>query len=321
MPAHHLTTAPSHQAAAGVLAVLAGTDLPAAAANSGMDTADLAEAVQVYQAGGLAALERRADEEWYQLRVQFPDWETAENVGAKQLGPRLDQLQASGAVTGWWFLRKRPCWRLRLRDADTAAVDDLLDELTVAGTLTRWWPTIYEPETTAFGGPAGMQAAHELFCADSRGALDYARQPTPGLGPRELSILLISALLRAAGLDWFEHGDVFNRVAQLRPAPTAAESGHIDALAGSVRTLLAVSTSGSALFAPGGPIAYAAPWLAAFEAAGRQLGNAAADGRLDRGVRAVLAHVLIFHWNRIGLSATTQGVLARAATAATLPPS
>jgi hypothetical protein len=36
-------------------------------------------------------------------------------------------------------------------------------------------------------------------------------------------------------------------------------------------------------------------------------------------VRAVLAHVLIFHWNRLGLSAAAQGILARAATAATLP--
>ena len=184
---------------------------------------------------------------------------------------------------------------------------------------TRWWPTVYEPETAAFGGPAGMHAAHDLFCADSRGALDYARRPAPGLGRRELSILLISALLRAAGLDWFEHGDVFDRVAQLRPTPPAADTGRVDALANSVRTLLAVPTSRSALFAAGGPIAYTAPWLAAFKAAGHQLGTAAADGRLNRGVRAVLAHVLIFHWNRLGLSATTQGILARAAVDATLP--
>ena len=30
-------------------------------------------------------------------------------------------------------------------------------------------------------------------------------------------------------------------------------------------------------------------------------------------------HVVIFHWNRLGLSVTTQGLLARAATAAFLP--
>lgn len=317
MPADHLTIAPPHQATA-VLAVLAGRNLEATAASSGLDPADLAEAVNIYQAAGLAALERRAEKEWYQLRVEFPDWDAAESIGAQQLAPRLDQLQAGGGVAGWWFLRKHPCWRLRLFSADTDAIDHLLDELAAAGSLARWWPTIYEPETTAFGGPTGMRAAHELFCADSRGVLDYTRQPAPGLGRRELSILLISVLLRAAGLDWFEHGDVFDRVAQLRPAPTATDAARVNALADSVRTLLTVRADGP-LFETGGPVAYAAPWLAAFEAAGAQLGHAAADGTLGRGIRAVLTHVVIFHWNRLGLPATTQGILAHAASAAALP--
>ncbi|WP_342742822.1 hypothetical protein [Nonomuraea jiangxiensis] len=66
-------------------------------------------------------------------------------------------------------------------------------------------------------------------------------------------------------------------------------------------------------------MAFAEPWLAAYEMAGRRLGDAAARGRLDRGLRAVLTHVLISHWNRFGLSAMTQGVLAHAAKAAFLP--
>jgi thiopeptide-type bacteriocin biosynthesis protein len=318
MPADHLTTTP-HQAAAGVLTVLAGTDLHIAAASIGMAPADLDDAVQTYRAAGLTALERRADQEWYQVRVQFPDWNTAESVATAELGPRLDELQASGALSGWWFVRKHPCWRLRMHHADTTAVDRRLDELTDTRTLTRWWPTIYEPETAAFGGPGGMETAHELFCADSRGVLDYLRHPTPALGRRELSVLLISALLRTAGLDWFERGDVFHRVAQLRPAPASADTGRIETLTGNVRTLLALPTEGSALFAADGPAAYAEPWLTAFETAGHQLGAAAADGQLDRGVRAVLTHLIIFHWNRLGISATAQSILARAAATATLP--
>ena len=256
---------------------------------------------------------------WYQLRVQFSDWSAAEAVGAERLGPRLDQLQASGATTGWWFLRKHPCWRLRLRDANSAAVDQMLDELTSAGLLTRWWPTVYEPETAAFGGPVGMDVVHDLFCADSRGVLDYARRSAPGLGRRELSVLLISALLREAGLDWFEHGDVFDRVARLRSVPDA-DDVRVEQLADSVRTLLALpAPAGSALFEVGGPVAFAAPWLAAHQIAGRRLGEAASRGRLHRGVRAVLPHVVIFHWNRLGLPTTTQGILASAARTATLP--
>ncbi|MGH3977884.1 MAG: thiopeptide-type bacteriocin biosynthesis protein [Pseudonocardiaceae bacterium] len=320
MPADHLTTTSPHQVAAGVLAVLAGADLEATAANSALDPPDLHDALQVYQAAGLAALKQRAEHDWYQVRVQFPDWSTAEAVGAAQLGPCLDRLQTGGAVAGWWFLRKHPCWRLRLHGADTAAVDHVLDELTAAGVIARWWPTVYEPETVAFGGPAGMATAHDLFCADTRGVLDYARHDAPGLGRRELSILLFSGLLRAAGLDGFECGDVFDKVARLRPAPADADAARIEQLAGNVRTLLSIpGLPDSALFNSGGPVARAAPWLAAFQTAGRQLGDAAAQGHLDRGVRAILTHVLIFHWNRLGLSAASQGILARAATTALLP--
>ncbi|WP_371780586.1 thiopeptide-type bacteriocin biosynthesis protein [Streptosporangium subroseum] len=319
MPADHLTIAPPYQLANGVLQILAGADVEAAAAETGVDPGDLHESLQVYQAAGLTALERRADTHWYQVRVQFADWSTAETIGATQLGPRLDELQAGGAVAGWWFLRKHPCWRLRLYGADTTAVDHVLDELTAAGLLTRWWPTVYEPETAAFGGAAGMGAAHDLFCADSRGVLDYARRSEPGLGRRELSILLISALMRAAGLDWFERGDVFDRVARLRPTPDVGDA-RLEELAGRLCPLLASSVpADSPLLAPGGPIAFAVPWLAAYQAAGHRLGDAATQGRLDRGVRAVLTHAVIFHWNRFGLSATTQGVLAHAASTAILP--
>ncbi|MER6007414.1 thiopeptide-type bacteriocin biosynthesis protein [Nonomuraea angiospora] len=291
-----------------------------ASADIGVDPAELDEAVIAYQAAGLAALERRAEAGWYQLRVQFPGWDAAEKIGAHQLGPRLEELQACGAINGWWFLRKHPCWRLRLRDADIPAVDQALGEMTAAGVLVRWWPTVYEPETAAFGGPAGVQAAHDLFCADSRGVLEYARQNAPGLGRRELSIVLINALLQAAGLDWFERGDVFARVAQVRPVPADADTARIEKLAANVRTLLAVPAhADSGPFAPGGPVAFAAPWLTAWQAAGDQLGHAAVEGRLNRGLRALLTHILIFHWNRLGLSAATQSILSRAAAAVFLP--
>jgi thiopeptide-type bacteriocin biosynthesis protein len=320
MPADHLTTTLPSDLAAGVLAVLAGADLDTAAANHALDPADLDDAVQTYQAAGLAALERRAEHAWYQVRVQFPDWSAAETVGAARLGPSLERLASEGAVAGWWFLRKHPCWRLRLLGADTAAVNHVLDELTDTGAIARWWPTVYEPETAAFGGRAAMDTIHDLFCADSQGVLGYLRHDAPGLGRRELSVLLLSGLMGAAGLDVFECGDVFDRVARLRPAPATADTARIGKLADNVRVLLSIpDVADSELFTPGGPVAHATLWLAAFLTAGRQLGNDAAEGHLDRGLRAILTHVVIFHWNRFGLSAATQGILARSATTALLP--
>jgi hypothetical protein len=43
------------------------------------------------------------------------------------------------------------------------------------------------------------------------------------------------------------------------------------------------------------------------------LGDAASDGTLERGLRDILAHHVIFHWNRLGLTAASQSIVARAA--------
>lgn len=255
---------------------------------------------------------------WHQIDVHFKTHDSPERIVASALAPRLLHLEQQGAISSWWFMRKPPGCRIRLRDADTEAAGQALDDLAAEGTIASWKPTIYEPETTAFGGPAGMETAHALFCADTQGILRYLQYDTPPLGRRELSVLLISAMLSAAGLDWFERGDVLARVAAMRPAPQAGTVAQREQLTGQLRTLLAVPIS--PMVGPDVPAELAAAWLAAFEAAGRRFADASKQGTLHRGLRAVLAHVVIFHWNRLGLSATTQAVLSRAATDAYLPP-
>lgn len=317
MPTDHLTLS-AGAIAAGVEAVLAGATLETAAAGIGVEPAHLAEAVQTYRTAGLAALQRRQEGAWYQALVALPDWTSAEATFAAQIAPRLDQL--GDGQTDWWFLRKHPYWRLRVRTADHHGIEALLDELVAAGAIDHWRPGIYEPEIAAFGGDTAMDIVHDLFCADSRGVLTYASQDAPQLGRRELSLLLVRALQQQAGLDWFEAGDVFDRVAEMRPTPADAEAPRVDTLASKMRPLLAIPVQpDTAVFAPGGPVAYAAPWLAGFIRAGKRLGEAATAGRLDRGLRAVIAHIVIFHWNRLGLSAKTQGILAHAAKSAILP--
>jgi thiopeptide-type bacteriocin biosynthesis protein len=297
-----------------VEAMLAGTALDCPA----VDGIDITDAVETYRTAGRAALHHRHDRTWFQARLAWPDWANAEPAFATLVAPRLDQLGDGNA--DWWFLRKYPHWRLRVRAPDHRPVQSLLDDLVTAGTITSWQPGIYEPETAAFGGGHAMTIIHNLFCADSRGVLTYAGQRTPALGRRELSLLLIRALHQHAGLDWFEAGDVFARVAEMRPDPGADDATRVDTLATKLRPLLAVAvTVDMPLFAPGGPVAHAAPWVAAFIRAGQELGEAAAANRLDRGLRAVIAQVVIFHWNRLGLSAQAQGILAHAAKTAALP--
>ncbi|MFG1904655.1 thiopeptide-type bacteriocin biosynthesis protein [Micromonospora carbonacea] len=318
MSADRLTNEAPAAVVALVEAVLAGAALETTAAAAGIAPDELDTAVQTYRAGGIAALEIRHDNAWFQARIRPIDWATAEAVFRTRIGPQLDRLGDSRA--SWWFLRKHPSWRIRIRTTDHGAVGALLDDLAAVGVIAGWEPGIYEPETAAFGGLSATAIVHELFCADSRGVLAYAGHDQPPIGRRELSLLLLRTLQHHAGLDWFEAADVFDRVAQMRPAPAATESSRVADLAARMRPLLVLPDEArTALFAPDGPLTDACDWETAFADAGRKLGLAAASGRLGRGIRAILAQIVIFHWNRLALPAHAQGILAHAATTAILP--
>ncbi|MGH3717845.1 MAG: thiopeptide-type bacteriocin biosynthesis protein [Pseudonocardiaceae bacterium] len=306
-----------------ILAVLVGVPLHQAAAISGITPADLVDAVTVYRAAGQGALRAHAARDWYQVLIQFTDWDAAERIGAHHLGPLL-QAQDAATVTDWWFLRKHPCWRLRCRPGSgvrmaglETAVTAVLDDLSSAGLIDRWRQSIYEPETLAFGGSQATDIAHNLFHADSRGVLDFVRRHDPAaevsVGRRELSVLLCCTLLRSAGQEWHEQGDVWHRVAQLRPLPPGTPTERLEDLTRALRRLMTLDTAPTGtLFGTGGPLAFAAPWTVAFGEAGRALGNLAGNGALVRGLRDVLAHHVIFHWNRLGLADRTQAILAQA---------
>lgn len=254
---------------------------------------------------------------WYQAGISLTARDHPERILATTLGPGLHQLSQSGAAAGWWFMRKPPGFRIRLLDADPVACAGLLDDMAATGAIARWQAGVYEPETAAFGGPAGMDIAHVLFAADSRAIANYLGRDQP-IARRELSLLLIAAMLESAGLDRFERGDVLAKVAALRPDPPADSTAKLRPLGGQARTLLSVPAT--ALASSGIHDAAGPGWTSAFTEAGGQLAAASACGLLSRGLRAILAHAVIFHWNRLGLTAATQGILATAARDAFLPP-
>ena len=219
-------------------------------------------------------------------------------------------------ITRWWFVRKTPCWRSRYLPASSHASQrfaHLLDGLAAEDRISGWSTGIYEPEVHAFGGAAGMDVAHELFHQDSRSILDHLdRQSTaapvaPDLGRHELAILLFSVLMRAAGQDWYEQSDVWSKVAELRPAERTALPA--ERLKTAIHRLMTVDASPTSALVDGGPLASVADWSAAFERAGQQLADLARRGTLERGLRAVLAHHTIFHWNRLGLPHADQHTL------------
>jgi hypothetical protein len=66
---------------------------------------------------------------------------------------------------------------------------------------------------------------------------------------------------------------------------------------------------------PGGSLAEHAAWFDGFAAAGRDLAELNRAGKLYRGLRGVLAHHILFTWNRHSLPYETQVDVAGTATA------
>ncbi|MEU0331613.1 thiopeptide-type bacteriocin biosynthesis protein, partial [Streptomyces sp. NPDC006233] len=218
------------------------------------------------------------DTSWWHASVAFPNQHAD---AARALATALSGRR-------FHFLRKDAGVRLRTEQPASG----LLDQLVAARVITGWTGGIYEPEIHAFGGPEGMEVAHDVFCADSPAAL--AETGTPGA--RERSVMLLSAMIREAGLDPFEAGDAWARWAALRPPVTPPQGPALERAVSAMRRLMNADAS----LRPDAE----AGWVervAAYEDAGRRLRRLAADGRLIRGIRGVIAHHAIFAFNRAGV--------------------
>jgi thiopeptide-type bacteriocin biosynthesis protein len=253
---------------------------------------------------------------WHQVNITFPYWDHAELTMANRIAPQLD---ADGLATTWWFIRKNLRWRIRYQPQPEgqARIGHRLNELAAAGHITGWTSVVYEPEVHAFGGPEAMTGAHNLFHADSHAILAYLRDQPDGRHRREISLLLCSIMMRAAGQDPFEQGDVWARVASYRKPPPGSHPdrpGPLD----HVRQL--ITADAESQMRDGAPLAHCAHWAAAYATAGRELARLAAAGLLHRGLRDILAHHAIFAWNRLGLPYVTQSVLAGTAKAVVFGP-
>ncbi|MBM9509190.1 thiopeptide-type bacteriocin biosynthesis protein [Streptomyces sp. KK5PA1] len=286
-----------------------------------MPTGHLAEDLERYRAAGRAALEA-APAGWHQVSIQFTDYPAAADTLRAYLAPAL----TNGPVGAWWFVRKHPHWRLRLHPHPDATTEDVIAHITRAldhavswGLVKDWRPGPYEPETIAFGGPVGMRLAHGLFHADSAGILDYLHRSADGharmLDAKATSLLAMTLLMRAAGLEFGEQGDIWGQVEIRRPFAADVASEKVSAMAPAVRRLLL--TDATELLTDG-PLTPVRPWIEALQHSGRALADAAANGHLGLGLRGILARHVLFHWNRTGFTTHQQAIWSRAAREAVL---
>lgn len=249
---------------------------------------------------------------WRQANLLFPVWQNAETIAVSRLAPILRAAEEENALARWFIIRKHPCWRMRYLPAAEGArrIAQGLNTLITEGAITAWTEIVYEPEEHAFGGTEAMASAHRLFHHDSRSLLEHL-QRKGGPHRSETSLMLCSILMRSAGLDWYEQGDVWARVGAHRETPPGAAPESREQLQAAVHRL--ISVNGDELMCTGGPLAHLAEWARAYRDAGQDLAHLMGLGLLHRGLRDVLAHHSLFAFNRIGLPYATQAALAAAA--------
>lgn len=286
--------------------------------HAGLPAEHLRELADRYRAAGRTVLEPGA-ENWVQVNLTFPDYSNAEDAMLTSVWPALRRLD----IDRWWFLRKRPHWRLRLLPKANIMTAGLLDQAAAAfepivgrRIIENWSIAHYEPETTAFGGAVAIHAVHDIFHADSNGYLEFrkASRNNPGESPDPalVSLLTTTHMFRAAGIETTEHGDIWARVAEQRPplppgpglASQTAKASTV--LRVDLRQLTATDPRFSSVEA----------WAMNLDECGRRLGDLWRAGAIDAGIRGILARIVIFHWNRIGLRVRQQSLLAAAAQAA-----
>ncbi|SDD86964.1 thiopeptide-type bacteriocin biosynthesis protein [Glycomyces harbinensis] len=259
---------------------------------------------------------------WLQTNVRLVDPTRAERYCADILWPAIWSGIEDNVLGGWFFVRKTPWWRLRYRAAlgveperARALVTEILSGPQSRSYLAEVTHQIYEPEVAAFGGLQAMDIAHRLFNHDSGFVGEYLTHQHLTHGTdrrRELSLLLCTAMTRAAGQEWYEHGDIWARLANIRGTDPHLPADP-DSAAETAWHLLTADPDATLTRLPD-PLAYNATGaLTEYRSAGIALRSLADRGHLERGLRDVLAHHILFAWNRIGLAIPDQQALARAA--------
>jgi thiopeptide-type bacteriocin biosynthesis protein len=220
----------------------------------------------------------------------------------------VEQWRRECLFRQFFFTRKLPGLRMRfLGDGlDERLGPELvrwLDEAERSNAIRGYRFAIYEPEQARFGGPSGIDIAHDAFDRDSRLAMRYetlAAQEQAEVPRDVFSLLLVNDLCGRAVEDSSELWDIWQRLNRaLGRNPHESHAGpQIDVS----RTEAALSTPDAFLQqlpAAAGQLVRDG-WQENAHVIAR-LRAAQAANRLSIGPRAWLASVCLFHWNRLAI--------------------
>ncbi len=321
-----------------VLQALNGVPVEEIEQRYAIERCELLPLAEAYRTAGQQALASPCKERWHYWRVPLNTSQPVdslyasssrhiEELLASELGPACIRLVGNGHISRWWFMRKNdggvPHIRLRIFGSEPAlsreAVPILGQELTrleASGRIGHPTTLIYEPETAIFGGPAGIDLAHEIFHQDSHALQRWLLMEQNSDGPSvsrhrpEASMIVLHALLRGAGVDNFELLDVWTRVQTYRPWKTSATFEQRQKNLQVLTRLFREPARNLQAFLGQTQADIVLAWSHALAKQGEALAGENRAGHLQRGLRNILASHIIFHWNRLGFAIPMQAELA-----------
>jgi len=244
--------------------------------------------------------------EWVQVNVALPRRQASPVESARRLfallRPMLTTNRRRLGLQSFHFTRKPPDVRLRflcLRPADLLSTFETT--LGKSSGVDSAYVTVYEAEARLFGGDDAMAAVHRYFEQDSINAMQWILLGTSGRrDPATLCFDVVDDLFARGVEGGTEAWDAWHNVLELTSSAHAGQTAMLQlnrrSISSEDQQLLRVYRRANA----------------ALVATCRALQH---KGRLAVGMRALLAYVAMFHFNRYGLDGERQQAIARAAIA------
>jgi thiopeptide-type bacteriocin biosynthesis protein len=244
--------------------------------------------------------------EWVQVNVALSRRDTTAVESARRLFARVRPILTTNrrrlGLQLFHFTRKPPDVRLRFlcrRPADLLAAFETI--VGKSSGVDAAYVSVYEAEARLFGGDEAMAAVHRYFEKDSLNAVQWILLGAAERGdPATLCLHVVDDLFARGVEGGTEAWDAWHNVLELTSSGRAGQRALPQLNRGSMTSeatqLLRVYRRANAELV----------------ATCRALQQ---EGRLAAGMRALLAHVAMFHLNRYGLDGERQQAIARAAIA------
>jgi thiopeptide-type bacteriocin biosynthesis protein len=252
------------------------------------------------------------DDGWMQVNVSLSRHQDGSAIPAAlalfdYLRERLPEWRTTGAVARFFFLRKPPDVRLRFLcpngESEVARELELaLRQLENEGFVPSFFRSPYEPEQTRFGGAEAMQIVHDYFDADTSQWLLLQRMRAAKLCNLLATTLLTGVLNHLFAAVVGDPAEVWAIWCQCTGL-IGEESAHV---AGDCLNPVFASIDALRTLASPEEIAILDAYEAANLAMAAGLKEVWSKGKLQRGVRGILATVAMFGFNRHGIDETAQ---------------